>query len=46
MNQLNTYLAHYEIERRLRAVDHHRRIRRGLARRSAGGTMLSGCNER
>lgn len=44
MNHLNTYLAHHEIDRRLRSVDHHRRIRWGrTARRGAESTRLSGC---
>jgi hypothetical protein len=32
---LNTRVAHFEIDRRLRAVDHHRRIRWGRTEGSA-----------
>jgi hypothetical protein len=44
MNQLNPYLAHHEIDRRLRAVDHHRRIRWGRKTSTATtSTHLAGC---
>jgi len=37
MNQLNPYLAHHEIDRRLRSIDHHRRIRWGRRVRPLAG---------
>jgi len=47
MNPLNSYLAHHEIDRRLRSVDHHRRVRRGRrVLRGAGRAEMAGCAER
>jgi hypothetical protein len=43
MNQLNEYLAHHEIDRRLRAVDHDRRVRRGAGRTAAHRSQLAAC---
>lgn len=47
MNQLNLYLARHEIDRRLRAVDHHRRIRWGRESSTATThTYLAGFAQR
>jgi hypothetical protein len=43
MHQLNTYLAHHEIDRRLRDVEHHRRIRPGRVVRGAERAQMAAC---
>jgi hypothetical protein len=46
MNQLNAYLARHEIDRRLRAVEHHRRVRRSLTDARADRSTVAVRDER